>query len=81
MEEVMEQSRALANRIKELCKEKDMSQVGLAEACGEPVKRIYRAMAGTMSCQSVLFLVRICKGLDISLDEFFDTDELREVFK
>lgn len=77
----MEQSRALANRIKELCEEKGMNHASLAKASGEPVKRIYRVMAGYMSCQSVLLLVRICKGLDVSLDEFFDTDEMREMFQ
>lgn len=77
----MEQSRALANRIRELCEEKDMNYVKLAERCGEPVKRIYRAMTGAMSSQAILLLVRICRGLDISLDEFFDTDELRDAFK
>lgn len=77
----MEQSRALANRIKELCEEKGMNYACLAKTCGEPAKRIYRIMAGTMSCQAILLLVKICKGLDISLDEFFDTDELRDAFK
>lgn len=77
----MEQSRALANRIKELCEEKGMNYASLAKICGEPAQRIYRVMAGAMSCQAILLLVKICKALDISLDEFFDTDELRDAFQ
>lgn len=77
----MEHSRAIANRIKELCEEKGMNYTKLAERCGEPATRIYRVIAGTMSCQAILLLVKICKGLDISLDEFFDTDELKDIFQ
>lgn len=77
----MEQSRALANRIKELCEEKGMNYMCLAERSGEPVKRVYRFMAGAMSCQAILVLVKICRGLEISLDEFFDTEEIRDAFQ
>lgn len=77
----MEHSRAIANRIKELCEEKGMNYTKLAETCGEPATRIYRVITGTMSCQAILLLVKICKGLDISLDEFFDTDELKDIFQ
>ena len=77
----MEQSRAVAERIRELCEQKGKNYKSLAETCNEPAKRIYRVMAGGLGCQAILLLVKICKALDVTLDEFFDTDEMREAFK
>ena len=77
----MEQSKAIAKRIEEVCEQKGMNYKTLADACGEPARRIYRVMSGLLSCQAIILLVKICKALDVSLDEFFNSEELKEAFK
>ncbi len=75
----MEESKVLAKRIKELCAQQGMDYKQLAEACDEPSKRMYRIVSGMMNCQNILTLIKICKALNVSLDEFFDTEEFKEI--
>ena len=75
----MEESEVLANRIKELCKQQGMDYKQHADACEEPSRRMYRIMSGMMNCQNIITLIRICKALNVSLDEFFDTEEFKEI--
>ena len=75
----MEESKVLANRIKELCEQQGMDYKQLADACEEPSRRMYRIMSGMMNCQNIITLIRICKALNVSLDEFFDTEEFKEI--
>lgn len=77
----MEKNMLIANRLKELSKEKNISYNTLAEKSGVPVRRVYRMANGYISDPGVFLVMSICKALDISLDEFFDTDELRDAFQ
>lgn len=77
----MEQNLVIANRLKGLCEEKNLSYNALAERSGVPVKRIYRIAYGNVSNPSVFVMLRICDGLEISLDEFFGTEEFKELRK
>lgn len=74
----MEQNIALANRLKELCEQKNLSYNELAEKSGLPLRRIYRMAHGGVSNPGVFVMMRICSGLEVSLDEFFGTDEFKE---
>ena len=75
----MEQNEVLAKRLKELMEEKGMNYRTLAEESGLPVKRVYRMAAGMTSNPGVFVMMRICKGLGVTLDEFFKAEEF-EVF-
>ena len=75
----MEESKVFAKRIKELCEEQGMEYKQLAEACQETPRRMYRIVSGMMNCQNILTTVKICKALNISMDEFFDTEEFKEI--
>ena len=75
----MEESKVFAKRIKDLCEEQGMEYKQLAEACQEPPRRMYRIVSGMMNCQNILTIVKICKALNISMDEFFDTEEFKEI--
>lgn len=78
----MERERiALANRLKELCKEKNMSYRELGEKIGMPATGIMRIASGMTSNPGVFRMIRICDGLGVSLDEFFDTEEFKELRK
>lgn len=77
----MGKSSILGKRIKELSEQKGIDAKNIAEACGEPERKVLRAMYGSLGCEGIHFLVKLCKALDVSLDELFDTDEMRETFK
>ena len=77
----MGKSSVLGKRIKELSKQKGIDAKNIAEVCGEPERRVLRVMNGQLGCEGIHFLVKLCKALDVSLDELFDTDEMREAFK
>lgn len=71
----MEQNITLSNRLKEVCTEKGVDCKTLAEKSGLPVKRVYRLVNGLVSNPSVFVMLRICDTLEISMDEFFKTQE------
>ena len=77
----MEGSKALANRLKQVCEEKNMTYGELAEKSGVPVKTIYRMSNGTSAARGIYNVINICDGLGISLDEFFGTEEFKEFRK
>ncbi len=77
----METNILLANRLKELCEEKNLSYNALAEKSGLPVRRIYRMACGGTSNPGVFVMMQLCNGLGMSLDEFFATDEFKALRK
>lgn len=74
----MERNVLLANRIKELCKEKNMTYQMVAEKGCMPVERVYRLYNGMVSNPGVFTMINLCDGLGITLDEFFSTEEFKE---
>ena len=68
----------IANRLKELCKERGITSVDLANQSGVPQRTVYRMMNGGSTLQSVFRMLKICKVLGISVDEFFATEEFEE---
>lgn len=77
----MEGSRAIANRLKQVCEKKNMSFSELAKKSGVPVKTILRMSYGTNASRGIYNMINICDGLGITLDEFFGTDEFKEFRK
>lgn len=72
---------ALANRLKELCQEKNISYRALGEKIGMSGTRIARIANGMTSNPGVYTMIQICDGLGVSLDEFFGTDDFMELRK
>ena len=75
----MEETKVLAKRIQELCKEKGITCADLAQHCNVSTRRMMYIWHGNMSNPNVFIIVKICKLLEISLDEFFDTDEFKAI--
>lgn len=71
----------LGNRLKELCQEKNISYRELGEKIGMSGTRIARIANGMTSNPGVYTMIQICDGLGVSLDEFFGTDEFKELRK
>jgi len=65
---------AVRNRIWELCDERNISINKLGTICGISQSTL-KNMTGGRNGFTVITLKKICDGLEISLVEFFDTDE------
>lgn len=71
-------NKALANRLKELCQEKNISYRELGEKIGMSPTRIARIAHGNTSNPGIYTMMDICNGLGVSLDEFFGTAEFKD---
>lgn len=74
----MERQEALSKRLKEICEEKNISYAQLAKKCGMSVRVVYRLYNGMTSNPSIYTMITICDALDISLDDFFCSEEFRK---
>ena len=69
----------VVNRLRELCKQRGLSMNGLANLCGMPPTTIKNIFSGVSQNPGIVTLKMICDGLGITIDEFFDTDEFRNL--
>ncbi len=70
---------AIGNRITELCNEKNITINRLSTIAGVPRSTIKNILYGKSSNPGIITIKKICDGLEISLADFFDTDELRNL--
>ena len=61
-------------RILELCAENDMSVNALSLHCGIRQSTLNNIISGRNHSTTIHTVARICRGLDISLAKFFDSD-------
>lgn len=66
---------AITNRILQLCGERNISINKLANICGLPPSSLKNILYGKSQNPKILTIKMICDGLEITLSEFFDTDE------
>lgn len=71
----MEIKEAIKIRITELCNEKSITIYELGRLSGIRATTIYSIIDGKSNNPSIVSIKRICKGLNISLRDFFN-DEL-----
>lgn len=69
----------LQQRILELCKQHKMTPNGLAYHCGIDRSTIYSILGNKSKNPEVATIKKICDGLDITLAEFFNTDEFNNL--
>lgn len=65
----------LSNRITDLCNEKGMSYYTLSYKSAIPISTLLRIIKGSTKNPGILAIYKICSGLDITVHEFFDTQE------
>ena len=70
----MDTREATANRIKELCKEQDITPNGLSYRAGIPQATIKSILNGESRNPGIVTLKKICDGLEITLGEFFASE-------
>lgn len=66
---------AVRNRILQLCEARNMSINRLTTVCALPPSSIKNILYGKSQNPKLLTVKMICDGLDITLGEFFSTEE------
>lgn len=69
----------VAKRIRELCEEKGITPNALSYASGISQSTIKSILNGESSNPGIVTLKKICDGFGITIVEFFDTSEFREL--
>lgn len=67
------------SRIHQLCKAKKITPNALSYLAGIPQSTIKSILNGESKNPGVVTLKKICDGLEITLVEFFDTEEYRRL--
>ena len=70
----MRTKEAVAQRILELCRERNIAVNTLANISGVSPSTIYSMLNQKSQNPGVVSIKKVCDGLDISLREFFDCD-------
>ena len=70
----METNDAVAKRIKELCKENNITLYKLSSLSGVPHSTLMSILNGSSNNPGVLTINKLCNAFEISLSEFFDSD-------
>lgn len=71
----------LKKRIDELCKENNVSYYALSYKSTIPLTTLVHIMDGTTKNPGVLTILKLCDGLGVTLQEFFDTQDFEELLK
>ena len=77
----MDQKKArkiLVERIDELCKKKDISYYALSYKSTIPLTTLMHIMDETTQNPGIFTIMKICDGLGVSLQEFFDTEAFEQ---
>lgn len=67
----------VANRIIELCRERNMTINGLARLSALPPLTLKNIVNGVSQNPGIVTIKKLCDGLEITLIEFFDTEEFK----
>lgn len=67
----MKLNEAVAKRIKQLCKERGITQYQLFLKSGVPQSTLSTIMSCTYPSMKLRIIYEICDGLEITLEEFF----------
>lgn len=70
---------AVRNRILQLCGERNISINKLANISALPPSSVKNIIYGKSQNPKLITIKMICDGLDITLAEFFDTDEFNSL--
>ena len=69
----------IAQRITQLCEDRNISTYALAITCGVDKSTIYSILGEKSNSPEVATIKKLCDGLEITLGEFFNTKEFDEL--
>lgn len=70
---------AVANRIRELCKEKGFTPNGISVYAAVPQGTVKSILNGESKNPGIVSIKKLCDGFGITLGEFFSTKEFDEL--
>ncbi len=65
---------AVAQRIRELCKDKGLTPNGLSNIAGVPQATVKSILNGESQNPGIVTIKKLCDGLNITLEFFFSTE-------
>jgi transcriptional regulator with XRE-family HTH domain len=71
----MRTKEAIANRILQLCNERNVAVNELANICGVSPSTVYSILNEKSKNPGAITIKKLCDGLEITLGEFFNTPE------
>ncbi len=77
--DMVEERKILAKRVNELCKERGLTYEELSFKSEVPLDIVLQMADASVKNPGIFVISKICKGLDVSLRYFFDTEEFRNV--
>ena len=77
--DMVEERKILAKRVNELCKERGLTYEELSFKSEVPLDIVLQMADASVKNPGIFVIAKICKGLDVSLRYFFDTEEFRNV--
>ena len=77
--DLMTTRECVAKRIIELCQERHLAINALARSAGMPPTTVKNILNGASKNPGIVTIKMLCDGLDISLIEFFDTEDFRSL--
>ncbi len=75
----MDTRQAIANRIIELCKERNITPNALSYRAAVPQSTIKSILNDESLNPGIVTIKKLCDGLEISLPDFFNTDLFRNL--
>lgn len=75
------EQKILIKRINELCKEKGISYYTLSYKSTVPLTTLTHIMNGSTHNPGIFTIIKICDGLDVTLQEFFATEDFQDLMK
>lgn len=69
----------LADRLEKLCEERGLSYYSLAFRSSVPLTTLMHILDGSTRNPGVFTISKLCSGLEISLRDFFDTEEFNGI--
>ena len=80
---ITKEQTVLINRVNELCRSKEYTYYALADKASIPFTTLTHILDGQSKNPGVFTIMKICDALEISLKDFFDTEDfallLREI--
>ena len=74
---MMQFSKAVALRIRELMKERQLTQYALAKRSGISTSTLNTVLSGKLPGRIDTTMLNICRGLDIELADFYNSECLK----
>ena len=75
----MREQKILAKRINVLCRERKMSYYSLSYKYTVPITTIMNIVHCITKNPGIFTIIKLCDGLGITIQEFFDTEEFRNI--